>query len=122
MIATSATCCSAASPPCMPIGSRPWLGALQTSATSRPTPDDDLSVPCPPPPPPIAPATLHDFCERHHTRKLSLFGSARKPVRADDDTHRVHYVRRPFWREPDFGVTRVTYPLAELLAPAEGPR
>ncbi len=33
--------------------------------------------------------------------------------------HKVHYVRRPFRREPDFGVTSVNYNLAELLARAE---
>jgi hypothetical protein len=38
------------------------------------------------------------------------------------DTHRVHYVRRPFRREPDFGVTSVNYDFAELLARAEAPR
>lgn len=38
-----------------------------------------------------------------------------------DDTHRVHYVRRPFQREPDFGVTSVNYQLAELLARAQPP-
>ncbi|MCG8554503.1 MAG: SNF2-related protein [Proteobacteria bacterium] len=39
-----------------------------------------------------------------------------------DDTHRVHYVRRPFHREPDFGVTSVNYDFGELLARAEAPR
>ncbi|MDP3938596.1 MAG: DUF3883 domain-containing protein, partial [Deltaproteobacteria bacterium] len=39
-----------------------------------------------------------------------------------DDTCRVHYVRRPFQREPDFGVTSVNYDFAELLVRAEGPR
>jgi hypothetical protein len=39
-----------------------------------------------------------------------------------DEGHRVHYVRRPFRREPDFGVTSVNYDLAELLARAEAPR
>jgi len=34
----------------------------------------------------------------------------------DGDSHRVHYVRRPFQREPDFGVTSVNYNFAELLA------
>ena len=34
----------------------------------------------------------------------------------DDDTHRVHYLRQPFQREPDFGVTSVNYDFAELLA------
>ena len=40
----------------------------------------------------------------------------------DDDSHRVHYVRQPFQREPDFGVTSVNYDFAELLARAEEPR
>ena len=40
----------------------------------------------------------------------------------DDDTHRVHYVREPFKREPDFGVTSVNYDFAELLARAEPPQ
>ena len=33
----------------------------------------------------------------------------------------VHYVRSPFSREPDFGVTSVNYDLPELLARAEAP-
>ena len=37
-------------------------------------------------------------------------------------TEQVHYVRRPFHREPDFGVTSVNYDLPELLARAEVPR
>ena len=37
------------------------------------------------------------------------------------DSHRVHYVRRPFQREPDFGVTSVNYDFAELLGRAEVP-
>ncbi len=40
----------------------------------------------------------------------------------DGDTHRTHYLRRPFQREPDFGVTSVNYDFAELLARAEEPR
>jgi hypothetical protein len=40
----------------------------------------------------------------------------------DEETHRVHYVRQPFRREPDFGVTSVNYNFAELLARAEVPR
>ena len=35
--------------------------------------------------------------------------------------HRVHYLREPFKREPDFGVTSVNYDFAELLARAEAP-
>jgi hypothetical protein len=40
----------------------------------------------------------------------------------DGGQHRVHYVDRPFQREPDFGVTSVNYDFAELLARAEVPR
>ena len=39
----------------------------------------------------------------------------------EGDSHRVHYVRRPFQREPDFGVTSVNYDFPELLARAENP-
>ena len=39
----------------------------------------------------------------------------------DGGRHRVHYVREPFKREPDFGVTSVNYDFAELLARAEEP-
>jgi len=39
----------------------------------------------------------------------------------DGDQHRAHYVRRPFRREPDFGVTSVNYDFAELLKRAEAP-
>jgi hypothetical protein len=39
----------------------------------------------------------------------------------DGGRHRVHYVRTPFRREPDFGVTSVNYDFAELLARAEEP-
>ncbi len=35
--------------------------------------------------------------------------------------YRVHDVRRPFRREPNFGVTSVNYDLAELLVRAETP-
>ena len=40
----------------------------------------------------------------------------------DADTHKAHYVRQPFQREPDFGVTSVNYDFAELLARGETPR
>lgn len=38
------------------------------------------------------------------------------------DEHRVRYLRRPFRREPDFGVTSVNYDFAELLSRAQPPR
>lgn len=38
-----------------------------------------------------------------------------------DGTETVHYLRRPFRREPDFGVTSVNYNFAELLARSEAP-
>jgi hypothetical protein len=40
----------------------------------------------------------------------------------DGDSHQVHYLRRPFQREPDFHVTSVNYNFPELLARAEVPR
>lgn len=38
-----------------------------------------------------------------------------------EDTHRPHYLRQPFQREPDFGVTSVNYDFADLLARATEP-
>ena len=43
-------------------------------------------------------------------------------VEFDGDRHEVHYVRAPFKREPDFGVTSVNYDFDELLKKAERPR
>jgi hypothetical protein len=40
---------------------------------------------------------------------------------AGDDSHRVCYLRQPFKREPDFGVTSVNYDFAELLARSSEP-
>jgi hypothetical protein len=37
------------------------------------------------------------------------------------EAYRVHYVRRPSHREPDFGAASVNYDFAELLARAEQP-
>ncbi len=37
----------------------------------------------------------------------------------DGDSHRVHYVRQPFQREPDFDVTSVNYDFAELISRSE---
>ncbi|HEY3382612.1 MAG TPA: helicase-related protein [Vicinamibacterales bacterium] len=39
-----------------------------------------------------------------------------------DGTHRIHYCREPFRREPDFGVTSVNYDFGELLARAGEPQ
>jgi hypothetical protein len=39
----------------------------------------------------------------------------------DGGAHRAHYLRRPFQREPDFGVTSVNYHFGELLARAGTP-
>jgi hypothetical protein len=39
----------------------------------------------------------------------------------DGDAYRVHYLRHPFQREPDFGVTSVNYDFAELLGRAGEP-
>ncbi len=40
----------------------------------------------------------------------------------DASSHRTHYLRKPFNREPDFGVTSVNYDFAELIARAENPK
>jgi hypothetical protein len=40
---------------------------------------------------------------------------------AGEGGHRVRYLRQPFRREPDFGVTSVNYDFAELLARAGEP-
>ena len=39
----------------------------------------------------------------------------------DEKTHRVHYIRQPFGREPDFGVTSVNYKMDELIGRGERP-
>ena len=39
----------------------------------------------------------------------------------DDGQHRVHYLRQPFRREPDFGAASVDYNIAKLLARASEP-
>jgi superfamily II DNA or RNA helicase len=61
------------------------------------------------------------------TRNEILF-SLNKPddfvlaiVQFTADGHGVHYLRRPFQREPDFGVTSVNYSFADLLARATHP-
>ena len=39
----------------------------------------------------------------------------------DDGSHRPHYLRQPFQREPDFGAASVNYSFAELLMRAAHP-
>jgi hypothetical protein len=39
----------------------------------------------------------------------------------DESTHRVHYVRQPFKREPDFSASSVNYDFADLIALANPP-
>jgi SNF2 family DNA or RNA helicase len=43
-------------------------------------------------------------------------------VAFEDEGHSVHYIRRPFRAEPDFGAASVNYEMAKLLAMAEPPR
>jgi hypothetical protein len=38
-----------------------------------------------------------------------------------EERHKVHYIRHPFRREPDFGVTSVNYDFSDLLSRAEAP-
>jgi len=40
----------------------------------------------------------------------------------DAERHKVHYIKKPFNREPDFGVCSVNYHFADLLARAEVPQ
>lgn len=40
---------------------------------------------------------------------------------AEKGSHQIHYLRTPFRREPDFGVTSVNYDLRELIARAAAP-
>ena len=84
-------------------------------------------------------AAAHEKTIRHgHPSTLHLWW-ARRPLAAaravikpqdfilaiveflDGDSHHVDYLRRPFQREPDFGVTSVNYDFAELLKRAEAP-
>jgi hypothetical protein len=58
---------------------------------------------------------------RHDEPRLDLVEQGR-PWSFDGDSHRVHYIRQPFQREPDFGVTSVNYDFAELLLRAEALR
>lgn len=66
---------------------------------------------------------------RHDEPRIEILYSLNKPddfILAlvefmDEGTHRTHYLRQPFRREP-VGVTSVNYDFAELLARAEGPR
>ena len=39
----------------------------------------------------------------------------------EDGGHELYHLRKPFNREPDFGVTSVNYDFGELLARAEAP-
>ncbi len=40
----------------------------------------------------------------------------------DAEKYKVHYLRRPFNREPDFGVTSINYDFSDLVSRAEAPR
>jgi SNF2 family DNA or RNA helicase len=51
-----------------------------------------------------------------------LVGEQAQASPPGEEMVRIHYVRRPFLREPDFGVTSVNYDFAELLQRAEAPR
>lgn len=67
-------------------------------------------------------------CWDHRAKELKLREQAGKPGARlnveflNGDRHRVHYIRRPFWREPDFGATSVHYDMKELLTRADVPR
>jgi len=58
-------------------------------------------------------ATIHCWFNKTEDYILAIVGFL------EGGGHRVHDVRRPFRREPDFGVTSGNYDLGELLARAE---
>lgn len=39
-----------------------------------------------------------------------------------DSLHRLHYLRPPFNRKPDFGVTNVNYDFGELIGRSQAPQ
>lgn len=47
--------------------------------------------------------------------------TARAVISAQMSAHSVHYMRHPFHREPDCGVTSVSYDFRELLLRGEVP-
>lgn len=55
------------------------------------------------------------------TRRVSLMDIL-AIVAVDGSAATPRYIRQPFQREPDFGVTSVNYKMDELLAKAEEPR
>ena len=78
-------------------------------------------------------ALAHDAMDASRVRRITrneILYSLNKPEDFilgivefhDDGGHRVRYVRQPFQREPDFGVTSVNYDFAKLLARAEPSR
>jgi SNF2 family DNA or RNA helicase len=65
-------------------------------------------------------------CDEAHKMSATHFGGEIKftilaIVEFMGDAHKVHHLRKPFQREPDFGVASVNYSFAELLARAEEP-
>ena len=60
-------------------------------------------------------------CEEKGSRSLFNF-IIPAIVEFDSESHRVHCARRPFQREPDFGVTSVNHGFADLPARVEAPR
>jgi hypothetical protein len=62
-------------------------------------------------------STVKDTVDR-----LAVAARARMVEFIDAGSHRIHYLRCPFQREPDFHVTSVNYSFPELLARAESPR
>jgi hypothetical protein len=81
-----------------------------------------------------APASLHTWSEGHRSpdadgQRNEILYSLHDPAQftlsivefMEDSTHRVHYTRRPFQREPDFGAANVNYFISDLLARAEDP-
>ena len=70
--------------------------------------------------------TTRNYAEKRPFRAhcaRGLLKTAGRPLTRNALSGRAtpHYIRRPFHREPDFGVTSVNYDLDELLSRGEEP-
>jgi adenine-specific DNA methylase len=71
----------------------------------------------------------HSHYEYQHIRPSTLYlwwvhrplAAAQAVIFAQTSAHRVHYVRHPFYRESDCGVTSVNYDFHGLLARRDAP-
>ena len=70
---------------------------------------------------PLPDDVVHQARANKLLQSAQAFATNRAIVEFDGGDHRLHYIRQPFQREPDFGVTSVDYGFAELLARVGAP-